>query len=287
MKRIATPLLTAAALCIAVTAFATPNPNSDFIKTYIFADCPAPFSNLSITNNYPALIQYTDNHICPSANFENLHNWSFSSDGGVTETVFNNGDAYRFGMDFQITGPAAGPSGPGDGLAEGGLRSSPWFSQDTDGRINVKVTNDPGNGEIACFGGYMPFYSFTTSNGLHYHLGDVIHLEVIIKPNALSVSDPGTAEYIVKLNGSSYASGPLPFGPANPSDPPHGTYGPEDDGRAGGIFAPFVGGPAVPPATNPGDGPGSVTGTFTNIFFTTLPTATQHSTWGQVKSLYR
>lgn len=286
MKRIATSLLTAAALCVAVSAFAAPNPNSDLVKTYIYQDCPAPFSTLTLNNAYPGFIQFTDAHICPSANFENLHNWSFSSDGGVTETVFNNGDAYRFGFDFQISGPAT-PLGNGDGLAEGGLRSSPWWGQDTEGRINVKVTNDPGNGEIACFGGYMPFHSFTATEGLHYHLGDIIHLEVIIKPNSLSQLDPGTAEYIVRLNGTTYATGPLPFGPANPNDPPHGTYGPEDDGRAGGIFAPFVGGPAVPPATNPGNGPGSVTGTFFDVFFTTLPTAAHKSTWGQLKSLYR
>jgi hypothetical protein len=286
MKRIATPLLTVAAMCVAVSAFANPNPNSDIVKTYIYADCPTPFSTLTLTNNYPAFIQFTDNHICPSANFENLHNWSFSSDGGATETVFMNADAYRFGFDFQISGPVGGATGPGDGLAEGGLRSSPWWGQETEGRINVKVTNpiDPSNGEIACFGGYMPFYSFTVQNGLHYHLGDMIHLEVIIKPNSLSQTDPGTAEYVVRYNGTSYASGPLPFGPANPNDPPHGTYGPEDDGRAGGVFAPFVG---QPPGNTLGNGPGTVTGTFSNVFFTTLPTASKTSTWGQLKSLYR
>jgi len=280
MKRIATLLFTAAALVVAVSAFATPNPNAAFIKTYIYSDCPAPFSTLTVNNSYPGQIQFTDNHICTSANFENLHNWSFSEDGGVTEAVFNNGDAYRFGFDFTISGPSS-MVGTGDGLAEGGLRSSPWWGQETEGRMNVKVTNDAGNGEIACFGGYMPFYSFTVANGLHYTLGDVIHLEVIIKPNALSSTDPGTAEYVVRYHGTTYTSGPLPFGPANPTDPPHGTYGPEDDGRAGGVFAPFVG------SSGAGNGPGEVTGTFNDIFFTTLPTASKSSTWGQLKSLYR
>jgi hypothetical protein len=280
MKRIATLLLTAAALTVAVTAFATPNPNAAIVNTYVYADCPSPFSTLTVNNSYPALIQYTDYHICPSANFENLHNWSFSSDGGATAAVFNNADAYRFGFDFQISGPGSA-TGAGDGLAEGGLRSSPWWGKETEGRMNVKVTNDGGTGEIACFGGYMPFYSFTVNNGLHYTLGDVIHLEVIIKPNALSASDPGTAEYIVRYHGTTYASGPLAFGPANPMDPPHGTYGPEDDGRAGGVFAPFVGNSGA------GNGAGTATGSFFDVFFTTLPTASKSSTWGQLKSLYR
>lgn len=269
MKRIAT-LFTLAALTVAATAFATPNPNGVFTNFYIYQDCPPPFSTLVTTVNYPSLIQYQDTWICPSASFENLHNWSFSADGGTTEAVFNNADAFRFGADFSIAG----------GFAEGGIRISPWWGKETEGRINCKITNDGGTGEIACFGGYCPFYSFTVSNGIKY-TGGVIHLEMIYKPNALSASDPGTMEYLVRYQGGTYDSGPLACGPANPSDPPHGTYGMEDDGRAGGIFAPFVG------ASGAGNGPGTATGTWSNIFFTGLPTPTNKTTWGQLKNLYK
>jgi len=266
MKRIATLLTTVAALGLAVSAFATPTPNGVTTKTYIFGDCSPPFSTLTTTNTYPALFQYSDNHLCTTG-FANLHTWTFSADGGATEAVFNNIDAFRFGADFTL-----------DGRGEGGIRLSPWWSQHVDGRINVK--SDGGTGEIACFGGYLPFYSFTGSNGLHY-TGGVIHLEMIYKPNSNTLLDPGTVEYVAKYQGTSYVSGPLACGPKNPLDPPHGDYGIEDDARVGGILQPYIG------PTAPGAGPGTTAGTWENIFFTTLPTASKNSTWGRLKSLYR
>lgn len=267
MKRIATLLLTAAALATAVSAFATPNPNGVFVKTYIYSDCPSPFSTLTTTNNYPASFQFSDNHVCTTG-YANLHNWSFSTDGGATAAAFNNIDAFRFGADFTLSGPG-----------EGGIRISPWWGQDTEGRINVKM--DGSTGEIACFGGYLPFYSFTGTNGLHY-TGGVIHLEMIYKPNGNSLTEPGTIEYVVKYNGTSYATGPLVCGQANPNDPPHGDWGIEDDARVGGIVQPYVGYNAGIPSA----GPGTTTATWDNIFFTTLPTPASKSTWGQLKSLY-
>ncbi len=70
--------------------------------------------------------------------------------------------------DLQITGLGQG---------EAGLRCSPWWSPNVDGRFNVRV----GDGEIAVFGGRLPFYSFTGSHGINYVRGDVIHLEIALR----------------------------------------------------------------------------------------------------------
>ena len=38
-----------------------------------------------------------------------------------------------------------------------------------------------GGGEIACFGGRLPFYSFTAAYGLHYVPGTAIWMQIIVR----------------------------------------------------------------------------------------------------------
>ena len=116
------------------------------------------------------------------------------------------------------------------GIGEAGLQVTPWWSQNVDGRFNVRSTD----GEIACFGGRLPFYSFTANHGLHYVPGDLIHLEIVYDPNDLTVSDPATIEYKLSYQGTDYTSGILPFDEGNPAEnPPHGVWGILNDARVG------------------------------------------------------
>ena len=253
MKRFITTLACAAA-CLAVVAgaaFARPVVNGATIETRTFNDCP--LSTLTTSNNYPASIEITDDMSPLCVGFANLHSWSFSEDGGATSAVFNNDNNYHFGADVQF-------SGAGEG--EGGLRLSPWYGKFVDGRFMANVTT----GEIACFGGALPFYSFTGNHGITYVRGTTIHMEITYRANDLTSLQPATIQYRVVYNGNTYDSPVLAFGSQNTAEcwdntnmVYHSLWGNMNDGRAGAYFQ---------PRANSG---ASLTARWTNIFYEQLP----------------
>src|SRR5512140_592522 len=220
MKRNMLLLVMALALVVApVAALATPLVNSAVILPRVWNDCPG--SLLSITNTYPGDININDlNAGC--FGYANLHVWRFSTDG-VTPAPFANNDAFRFCADLRISGNGAG---------EAGLQIRPWWSE-SDGRLNVRTTD----GEIAAFGGRLPFYSFSNPLGynMRYTMGDVIHLEITYRPNGLSQASPATIEYVV--NGNS--SGQLPFDQGNPAEG-YGEWGMLNSAQVGGHMQFFL-----------------------------------------------
>ena len=142
------------------------------------------------------------------------------------------------------------------------------------GAFNFR-TND---GEIACFGGRLPFYSFTGSQGLHYVKGETVHAEVVYLPNGLNALSPATIEYKVTIGGTPYTSGALAFDIGNPAEP-YGTWGMLDNAQVGGDFLQFL---------QQGDLNGYVQVDWANITFEDLGTvANEDMTWGNVKTLYR
>ena len=133
-------------LALAGAAFATPAPNSAHLDLRIFNDCP--LSTLTPTNAYPASISILDVMNPACVGFANLHTWSFSEDGGATNALFVNGSNFHYCADVAMDG---------QGTGEAGLRFGPWWSPLTDGKFMINGTT----GEVACFGGRLPFYSFT------------------------------------------------------------------------------------------------------------------------------
>ncbi len=249
MKRIGiTSLAWSAVLLfiVAGAAIATPLINGATIETRTFNDCG--LSTLTTSNNYPASIEITDVMDPLCVGFANLHSFSFSADGGGTAAVFNNNSNFRFSADFKIDGPGEG---------EGGLRISPWYGKFVDGRFMANATT----GEIACFGGALPFYTFTAApHGITYTKGTTIHLEVTYRANDLFTGDPASIQYRVIYNGNTYDSPELPFGIQNVNEcDPNGLFGMLNDGRAGGYFQ---------PRANTG---ASLTATWSNIQFACLP----------------
>ena len=227
MRRMTTPGLAALVVLAALGGHALGSPviDSAVINTRIFNDCPT--STLTTVNNYPALITIQDEGLSCTG-FANLHNFRLSENGGVSEAVFMNNDTFEFSADVTMTGSADG---------EIGLNVSPWWSQDVDGRLNVRTTD----GEIAAFGGRLPFYSFTGSHGISYTKSDTIRLGVIYNPNSLTAGDPATIEYQVTMGATLYTSGPIAFDEANPlEDPPYGTWGMLNDARVGGFSTAFL-----------------------------------------------
>lgn len=264
MKRLLSLLAIAALVAPLSASAATPVVNGATMRGRVFNDCPA--SALTLTNNYPAMISINDqNPFC--FGFANLHTWTFSENAGATEAVFNNNSNFRFCADITITGT---------GEAEAGLRISPWYSQQVDGRFNFRTTD----GEIACFGGRLPFYSFTGSQGLTYVKGTTIHVEMIYLANGLSAQSPATVEYKITYNSNNYTSGPKPFDMANPAeDPPYGLWGMLNDGRVGGYCQYFLS------AQSP---PNGINVDYANICYESLDVVpVQNTTWGAIKGQYR
>jgi hypothetical protein len=260
----AAAVLTVAAMAIAPMASATPNPTSAIVKSRIFNDDP--FSTLTVVNGYPASISITDQKFPGAGGFANRHAWRFSSDG-TNATEFQNADHFRFCADLNISGT---------GEAEAGLQITPWWSLDVDGMFNVRTTD----GEIAVFGGRLPFYSFTGSHGITYVKGTTIGLEMIYDPNGLSSADPATVEYIVRYNANTYSSGPLNFDEGNPSEnPPHGVWGILQPSNVGGHLQYFIG----------GSGPtGGINATWSNVCYENLDAVSvTPTTWSNIKSLLR
>jgi hypothetical protein len=158
----------------------------------------------------------------------NLHNWRFSADG-LDDAQLQNDDGFWMFADLTLTGARA----------EAGLQVSPWWSQNVDGRLQVKTSDL--NGEIAAFGGRLPFYSFTANHGITYTTGDTVTLGIRYKPNGLSMASPGQIQYYVTLNSVDYTSGPIAFSEGNPAeDPPHGVWGILQPAEVGGVFQPQI-----------------------------------------------
>ncbi len=246
------------------TAFATPTPNGAEIRIRVFNDCPT--SIVTTVNNYPAQIIIDDAEVDCPLGFANLHVWSFSEDGGATAAAFENFSAWKISAILTESGATDG---------EAGLRISPWFGQFVDGRFNVRSTD----GEIACFGGRLPFYSFTGAHGINYTKGNSIYLEALYIPNGLSMASPATIEYRLVYNGSFYSSGALAFNEGNPAeDPPFGLWGILNDARVGGHVQVFL-----PRALG-----GQFRAQWDDLKFENLDRVdVEPSSWGRVKGLYR
>ena len=259
-------------LALASTAYAdaltcpgtTPVPNAANVALRVFNDCPT--STLSVTNSYPGSIIISDTDLA-CFGYADLHTWSFSSDGGATEAQFENCSAYSFCADVSADG--------NDPNGEVGLRLAPWWSPDADGKFMLNF----GTGEIACFGGRLPFYSFTAAYGIHYTRGAVVHMQVTYIHNLLNQASPATIQYDLVLSGTPYSSGPINFDQGNAAEAAaHGEWGELFPAYAGGYFQPQM---------NGGVSVGMVA-TWSNICFNNLgETPTRNTTWGQVKTIYR
>ncbi len=205
---------------------ASPSVNSAVLHTRIWNDDAD--SVLTWGNSYPSQIFIDDAQLDgdgAGGEWANRHSWRFS-ENGFTDAVFNNGDGFAISSDVVITGPAN---------SEAALEVEPWWGGGTGGGLTVITWN----GEIAAFGGRLPFYSFTTSHGLSYTKGDTIGLGMIYTPNSLTELDPATIEYTVDYDGSFYTSGPIPFDEGNPAEG-YGSWGMLDNTKVGAYFLPQI-----------------------------------------------
>jgi hypothetical protein len=141
MKSLAIPLFALGAIALAPAQI-----DSVKIHERVFNDDPD--SILVTTNSYPALVQFNETKLDGdglSGEFANRHVFNFSGDGGSTDFVFTNDTFFNISMDVSLTGLAGS-------VKEAGFLLDTIGGQ---GQFIVKT-----NGEIAAFGGPLPFHSF-------------------------------------------------------------------------------------------------------------------------------
>jgi hypothetical protein len=236
MKSLVTAAMVVA--CVAGAANAAPTINGAVINSRVFNDYPA--SNHTFNNNYSTNVQLADGNLL-GPGFANLHNFRLSDNGGASAAVFNNADPFAIWANVTV-------STTGNGAGEAGLTVSPWFSQNVDGVFNIRTTD----GEVAVFGGRLPFFSFTGAFGVQYVAGTTVNVGIEYDPRSLTMADPGQIRYT--YNG--FSSGWLNFDQGNPAeDPPYGLWGTLNDARVGGRLLAF------------GGRTGTVTADFGNIYY--------------------
>lgn len=267
MKRLGYFAVAAAVAVLALppVASATPAVDGFFILPTVFDDCL--LSTLTYNLDWPGAAIDIQNDGNGCVGFADLSVWQFSDDAGATGALFTNDSCFRFGATMVISGTSE---------AEAGINISPWWF-DGDGRINVRTTD----GEIAVFGGRLPFYSFTGNHALSYVKGTPITLEMIYNPNGLTSANPGTIQYVVTYNSIQYASPVFPFDEGNPGeDPPYGLWGILNDAQVGGFFQ-------VLWQQGAGDPDGSARVEYRDIFFEACgPIPVEPATWGSIKKQF-
>jgi MYXO-CTERM domain-containing protein len=187
MTRTAASFATAALLLTVSGALADVSSiNSVKLQLRRFNDYP--LTTLSSTNTYPSLVNFHESgYPTTPGGFANQHIASFSADGGTTKYQFQNQDPFDIKYSLNLS---VGSNAP---RKEAGFR---FDSPGGEGLFHVATDN----GEVAAFGGFMPFFSF----GNVYVPGTTVTLEMIYRPGVGSnpgAPVPATMEY--KYNGLS------------------------------------------------------------------------------------
>src|SRR5947209_14570615 len=81
--------------------------NGVMVNQRVFNDFPD--STLTITNNYPTLVEIKDQFNTVPAKFANRHDALLSSDGGATAFTFNNNESFDVSADVTLKAGSNAP----------------------------------------------------------------------------------------------------------------------------------------------------------------------------------
>ncbi|MGE3106730.1 MAG: hypothetical protein AB7G11_16360 [Phycisphaerales bacterium] len=147
--KVRTALAAAAAACIAGPALAQVTTiDSLNVAPYWFADFFGR-SDLTITNNGLPSIRFEDRNFSGSG-FANRHHAALSVGG--TPYLFQPTESFRFDVDVIINGAGGTEAGIWHGTA-------PFYPNSGNADVGQFVLLPDNNGEIAAFGGRLPFFS--------------------------------------------------------------------------------------------------------------------------------
>ena len=262
MKRIGSSHLAVLATLALVAGFATsasatPVPNSAKVFERLYNDCG--ISTVTSVNSYPASVSIADSWSGLCVGFANGHAWNFSGDAGATSLDLGNDGNFKFKATVTLSATS--------GQVEGGIHIAPWWNN-MDGRFQARIPD----GEVACFGGRLPFYSFTANHGVVYVAGTPITMEIEYRGHAAALGSHGSIRYGVTYGVNTYKSPILFFDQGNTSeDPPHGLWGALSPAYAGGVVQ-----------VNNGSGGSNYNATWTNVTYTVLEDTPGVGTWSLI-----
>lgn len=144
------------------------NINSVRIQLRRFNDYPG--STLVVTNNFPSLVSFNESAF-GAGGFANQHVARFSSDSGATNRAFLNSEAFDISVNVNLSVGSATPA-----IKEAGFRMDTFIGGE--GFFIVKS-----NGEVAAFGGPLPFHTF---GGSAYTPGTTVNLRMRYAPGAIA-----------------------------------------------------------------------------------------------------
>ena len=139
-----------------ITITGDPAINSDIVHTRVFNDYPS--ATLATVNNYPSLVSFSESNVVAPTGFANRDDWRFSSDGGVSDHLFQNDEYWSVSLSLTLTGDPISPRKEAGIRLDSSIGGDGLFILDTDAH------------EIVAFGGPLPFYSF----GNTFNSGDTV-----------------------------------------------------------------------------------------------------------------
>lgn len=139
-----------------ITITGDPAINSDILHTRFYNDYPA--ATLVSVDNYPSLVSFSESNVVGPSGFANRDDWRFSSDGGLTDHLFQNNEYWSISALVTLTGDPTTPRKEAGLRLDSSIGGDGLFILDTDAH------------EIVAFGGPFPFYSF----GNTFNSGDSV-----------------------------------------------------------------------------------------------------------------
>jgi hypothetical protein len=130
--------------------------NSGIVHTRVYNDYPG--ATLTTVNNYPSLVSFSESNVVGPSGYANRDDWRFSSDGGLTDHLFQNNEYWSVLASLTLTGTPTSPRKEAGLRLDSSIGGDGMFILDTDAH------------EIVAFGGPLPFYSF----GNTFNSGDTV-----------------------------------------------------------------------------------------------------------------
>ena len=139
-----------------ITITGDPAINSDIVHNRVYNDYPS--ATLATVNNYPSLVSFSESNVVAPTGFANRDDWRFSSDGGVSDHLFQNNEYWSVSLSLTLTGDPISPRKEAGIRLDSSIGGDGLFILDTDAH------------EIVAFGGPLPFYSFWNT----FNSGDTV-----------------------------------------------------------------------------------------------------------------